>query len=158
MKKIIVFLTLLATLPIGYLFLTNSFGKKHISIQDMRKAKQCIQEALKLLESNKRDEAMQKLEYALSLNHYDPEIYLYFGQLKQQQNKPAEALKLFNTGLKMKPNYFEIEFCKGTLLKDMGKLDKAKALLEKLYAQSPDYPHLNHFLKQVSLAEGKIKI
>jgi tetratricopeptide (TPR) repeat protein len=98
------------------------------------------------------DEAARLLIDAESTHAADPAVLTGLGLLALRQQRPAEALPLFERALKAEPSYAPYQVNFATALNAAGRTDEAVAWLRKAIAQDPSlepaYRRLGEIMRQ----------
>jgi tetratricopeptide (TPR) repeat protein len=98
-----------------------------------------VEDAQKLLKAGERQQALEKVNRALSANPKDPQARFLKGLIFTEQGKQAEAIDIFTKLTQDYPNLPEPYNNLAVIYASQGQYDKARAALEQSIRTHPSY-------------------
>ena len=98
-----------------------------------------VEDAQKLLKAGERQQALEKVNRALSANPKDPQARFLKGLIYTEQGKQAEAIDIFTKLTQDYPNLPEPYNNLAVIYASQGQYDKARAALEQSIRTHPSY-------------------
>ncbi|MEN0065451.1 MAG: tetratricopeptide repeat protein [Myxococcota bacterium] len=115
-----------------------------------------LEDATWSLEKAQTDQAVSKLERALSL---DPSSAVLYGQLavaQSQQARPQDAIRTLETALKRGLEDPDLLYRLGLAYHAAGRTNRAEDALQRAFEQDPAHPRAGYNLGVLLLEQGKI--
>ena len=98
-----------------------------------------LEDAQKLLKAGERQQALEKVNRALSANPKDPQARFLKGLIYTEQGKQSEAIEIFSKLTQDYPNLPEPYNNLAVIYASQGQYDKARAALEQSIRTHPSY-------------------
>jgi tetratricopeptide (TPR) repeat protein/predicted Ser/Thr protein kinase len=91
-----------------------------------------------LAETGDSELAMRDFEHAIALDPHHPEPYLSAGGLRLDQDRPAEALRLYQDGIKFAPDDVNLLEGRAAALSALGRNEDAEADMDRVLTARTD--------------------
>jgi tetratricopeptide (TPR) repeat protein len=98
-----------------------------------------VEDAQKLLKAGDRQQALEKVNHALSANPKDPQARFLKGLIFTEQGKQSDAIEIFTKLTQDYPNLPEPYNNLAVIYASQGQYDKARAALEQSIRTHPSY-------------------
>ncbi len=95
--------------------------------------------ALTLISMGRHEEAIEKLQQAISLAPGFVDVHFHLGSVLYERKKYAEALPVLQTALKIDPTHTAAAIKLASTYRAMGRLDDALATIRQAIAKAPDH-------------------
>ncbi|MCX6281172.1 MAG: hypothetical protein NTU51_04360 [Bacteroidetes bacterium] len=114
-----------------------------------------FESALSLNESDRRSEALKKIDEALSLHYEIPQIYALKGSILDQEGKTREGAAIIDSALMIWPYNQNLLFNLAVCLVNMTEYEQAEKILLKSLRINPYHAGSNMALAKVNLFMGR---
>lgn len=132
----------------------ETYQEKTAFLRKTQPAYDLQEEAFKLAEQKRYDEALAKINQALEIIPDEPSFHSMKGQLLEAQGKPEQALASLNQAVEIYPEMFSYRLQRGMLYQERGNLEQAREDLRKSVQTVPT--SLGYLeLGNVALAQGR---
>jgi len=82
-------------------------------------------------------------------------VYVTYGNCLDMQKKSAEAIQVYDDGIKRFPDLYQLYFNKGIALIGLDKYDEAVLVLQQTVLKNPDHPGSHNALAMVLASQNK---
>jgi len=114
------------------------------------------EKAYSLLLYKKYDESVATCQKAIKTHPKDAglkNIYITYGTAYDYSHKPEDAIKTYDEGIALFPNYYLLYFNKGITLYGFGEIDKAIENIEKAMVINPKHAGSHNALGRIMQAD-----
>jgi tetratricopeptide (TPR) repeat protein len=106
------------------------------------------------MKANQYRPALEEVDRAIALNPRLPEAHSLRGRLLFIASDLPGVEASFREALKLDPNHFEALLLLGTLLREQGRIEEARALLDRAYRLRPKEIRVRYQCAVLASAEG----
>lgn len=117
------------------------------------------EKALTLYTTQKYDEAIACCQKAIEVHpgHENLEsVYVAYGNCLDGLKRPQEAIAVYDSGIELFPNFYQLYFNKGVTLSSERKYDESILCFEKSVSLNPKHASSHSAIAQLSLLQKKI--
>lgn len=82
-------------------------------------------------------------------------VYVTYGNALDALNKTDQSIELYNEGIKLFPDYYQLYFNKGITLSSVKKIDEALLCFQKSVSINPKHASSNNALARLMLSQDK---